>query len=259
MLLEQTIDKLVQMKLYGMAESLKGRLGRPDHADLAPSDLLGLIVDDEWSYREKRKVTTLLRCAQFKDQACIEDIDYRKDRNLKKAQILELGQNAWIEAKQNLIITGPSGAGKSWIAQALGHHACRQGYSVLFCRTSKFYSRLKALRGDGSYIGALKRIARVQVLILDDFGLDLMEEQTIRDLLEVLDDRQGSRSTVITSQLPVSHWHEYLGGGMVADSICDRLISQCQRLELQSKESMRKDPMRSKKTQLTEAAEDVHA
>jgi len=240
MLLEPTIEKLVQMKLYGMAESLKSRLSRSDHADLSHADLFGLVVDDEWTHREKKRMEVLLRMAAFKDAACLEDVDYRQERNLKKAAILELGQNAWIEQKQNLVLIGPTGAGKSYLSQALGNKACRDGYSVLYFRMSKFLMRLKTARLEGSYTLFLKRLSKARVVVLDDFGLDLIEEQAIRDFLEMLDDRQGVGSVILTTQLPVSDWHEYLGGGIIADSICDRLLSSSQRIELNSKESMRK-------------------
>lgn len=233
MLLEQTIDKLMQMKLYGMASSAKERLSRPDHADLSHSELLGLMVDDEWLSRENRRLTTLLKNAKFKEKnACIEDIDYHHSRGLKKPFLLELAQNRWIEAHQNLAITGPSGVGKSYLAQALGHQACQAGYSVVYLRFPKLLIQLVHARADGTYAQFLARFSKAKVLILDDFGIALLEEAERRDLLEIMEDRYGSGSTIITSQLPVSSWHEYLGGGQVGDAICDRLIHNCHRIDL---------------------------
>jgi DNA replication protein DnaC len=240
MLLEQTLDKLTQMKLFGMAEGLRNRMARADHAELPVADIIGLVVDDEWTRREKRKSESLLRTAAFKEAACIEDLNYRSSRNLKRAQVAELTRYAWLTAKQNLVITGATGAGKSYLSQAIGHRACRDGHSVMYFRMSKFVSTVKLARAEGSYMNFLKRLMRTRLLVLDDFGIDLLDEQSIRDLLEILDDRHGVGSTMVTSQLPVAHWHEYLGGGMVADSICDRLLSNSLRIELEAKESMRK-------------------
>lgn len=240
MLLEQTLDKLTQMKLFGMADGLRSRMARQDHSELAVADVIGLVVDDEWTRREKRKAESLLRGAAFKDAASIEDLNYRSNRNLKRAQVNELTRYGWLTAKQNLVITGATGAGKSYLSQAIGHRACRDGHSVMYFRVSKFVSTLQLARAQGSYLTFLKRLMRTKLLVLDDLGIDLLDEQSIRDFLEVLDDRHGTGSTMVTSQLPVSHWHEYLGGGMIADSICDRLLSNSLRIELESKESMRK-------------------
>lgn len=253
MLVEPIIEKLMQMKMHGMAEGLKQRLTHSDHADITHADMVGLLVDDEWTHREKRRIGMLLKLACFKDPACIEDIDYRKDRNLKKTTVLELAKKEWIEAKQNLVFTGPTGAGKSYLAQAIGQKACRDGISTSYFRMSKFLEKLKNARIDGSYQTFLKRLVRTRVLILDDFGVDLIQPQTIRDFLEVLDDRLGVGSVIIATQLPVSHWHEYLTGGVIADSICDRLLSNCQRIELASKESMRRKPSLTKTEDIAQA------
>lgn len=241
MLLQQTAEKLRRMKLYGMAKSLETRADRPDHQDLPISDFLGLLIDDEWSARENRRLTNRLRMAKFKEKgACIEDIDYRATRNIKKAMVLELAKNQWIEKQQNVLITGPSGAGKSYLAQALGHQACRDGYTVMYLRFPKLQIALMHTKGDGSYSEYLGKLAKTRVLLLDDLGLSALSEPEGRDLLEIIEDRYGVSSTIITSQLPVSAWHDFFGGSRIADAICDRLLHNAFRIELTSTDSGRK-------------------
>jgi DNA replication protein DnaC len=241
MLIEQTIEKLVQMKLHAMARSLKERLSRPDHTDLGVSDFVGLVVDDEWLHRQNRKVASRLKQARFKEsQACLESLDYKTPRNLKKALVLELEQNHWLNQQQNIVITGPSGSGKSYLAQALGNHVCRSGYSVSYYRVSMLAVMFIQSRADGSYMRLLKKLSKAQLLILDDFGLGKLSEEQRNDLLEVIEDRYSQRSTLITSQLVPSEWHEYLGGGVIADAICDRLLHNSHRIDLLAPDSLRK-------------------
>lgn len=241
MLLEQTVDKLNQMKLFGMAGSLKDRLAKPDHQDLSPADLFGLIIDDEWMVRSNRKIQSKITGAHFKEKnVCVENIDYRKNRELKKSTVLELAQNRWIEQHQNLAITGPSGVGKSYLAQALGHNACQSGYSVLYLRLPKLQLALLHARADGTYTRFLSRLAKTQCLILDDLGIAAMDDGDKRDLLEIIEDRYSVGSTIITSQLEVESWHEYLGGSILADAILDRLVHNCHRIKLQGP-SVRKE------------------
>lgn len=233
MIIEQTIDKLYQMKLFGMANSVKDRISRPDHRDLSVSDILGLIVDDEWIYRDNKRRVSREAGAKFKDrQATIESIEYHANRGFKKAQILELAQLQWVKKKQNLAITGATGAGKSWIAQALGHKACSEGLRVLFVRQPMFIHAVLTAKATGGLPGLLKRLAKINVLIIDDLGVSLMTDEVRRDLLEVLEDRYSVGSTIITSQLPVDEWHEYLAGGRIADAICDRFTRNAHRLEV---------------------------
>jgi DNA replication protein DnaC len=241
MLLEQTIEKLAQMKLYGMANSLKERVSRPDHGDLSVSDFVGLLVDDEWTNRQNRKLTSRLKQAKFKDgTACIEDVDYKTSRGLKKAQLLELMQNHWLEKQQNIVLTGPSGSGKSYIAQALGNHLCRNGFAVTYLRAPRLVVMLTQAHADGSYLKLMKRISKSRVLIIDDLGIGSLVEPARTDLLEILEDRYGQGSTIITSQMPISAWHEYFGGGIIADGICDRFLHNAHRIELDADESLRK-------------------
>ena len=233
MLLQQTLDKMRIMKMHQMARSLEERLSRPDHQDLSVQELIGLVVDDEFTARENSKLESRLKGAKFKEKAaCMEDIDYKTNRGLKKQTMLELGQLKWIEKKQNVAFTGPSGVGKSYLAQALGHSACRAGYRVIYVRLPKLLTALMQSRADGSYANLLKRFERANVLILDDLGISELRENERRDLLEMIEDRYGVGSTVITSQLALKDWHVYFGGGRAADSLCDRLTHNCHRIEL---------------------------
>jgi DNA replication protein DnaC len=241
MLIEQTLEKLQQMKLHAMAKSTRERLSRSDHQDLNITEILGLIVDDEWMDRENRKTNRLLKGACFKlREATLEAVDFGKDRGVKKAQILELAQLKWISNKQNITFTGPAGVGKSYLAQVLGNQACRKGYSSLFVRVPRLSTELLQARGDGSYGVYLKKLSRVSVLILDDLGVCPLDDLTKRDLLEIVEDRYGVGSTILTSQLPTSDWFEHLGGAQVADAICDRLLHNCLKFNLTG-DSMRKE------------------
>lgn len=241
MLLEQTYDKLISMKLHGMAGSVKQRLERADHQSLSKEEFLGLLVDDEWLYRENRKLTTRLKTAKFKQpQASIENIDYRTPRGLHKTQVLELAQNRWIGAHQSVLITGPSGAGKSYLAQAFGLNACRNGFTVQYLRLPTLLAQFVQARAQGTYDRLLKRLSKLSVIIIDDFGLAALDEPERQDLLEAIEERYGTGATLVTSQLPIGDWHEYLGGGRLADAILDRLVHNAHRIELSSKESMRK-------------------
>ncbi|HEX9875432.1 MAG TPA: IS21-like element helper ATPase IstB [Gammaproteobacteria bacterium] len=242
MLLEQTHDKMIAMKLYGMAHSVTERLERADHQSLSKEEFLGLIVDDEWLYRENRKLTTRLRVAKFKErEAAIENIDYRTPRGLRKNQVLELAQNRWIGAHQSVLITGPSGAGKSYLAQALGLNACRSGFTVQYLRLPTLLAQFVQARAQGTYDRLLKRLVKLALLVIDDFGLAALNEPERQDLLEAIEERYGAGAIIVTSQLPVGDWHEYLGGGRIADAILDRLVHNAHRIELSSKESMRKN------------------
>lgn len=243
MLLEQTLDKLNAMKLFALAKSLQERLERQDHQSLSKAEFVGLLVDDEWLHRENRKLSGRLRVAKFKDRAAaIEAVNYKTARGLRKDQLLELAQNRWITAHQSVLITGLSGSGKSFIAQALGQHACRSGFSAQYLRLPALLNQFVLARAEGTYDRLLKRLAKLSVLIVDDFGMGgSLSDREKQDLLEAIEERYGTGATVVTAQLPVSDWHEYLGGGRVADAILDRLVHNAHRIELRSEESMRKE------------------
>jgi DNA replication protein DnaC len=248
MLVEQTMEKLVAMKLHGMADALRSWLEKPKDRDLAPADLVGLLADAEWTARENNKLTARLRNAKFRQQACMEDIDYAHPRGLTKAVMLDLAACRWVGAHQNVIITGATGLGKSYLACALGHRACREGHSVAYRRTSRLLDELAQARGDGTLFALLRRLAKTEVLVLDDFGLEVLNAPQRRDLLEVLEDRYGASSTIITSQLDPADWHPVIGDETIADAVCDRLVHNAHRLKL-SGESVRKT-----KATLTKAA-----
>jgi DNA replication protein DnaC len=240
MLIEQTMEKLSAMKLSGMLTALKDWLERGAKArDLDPADLVGLLVDTEWIAREGRKLTRRLQEAHFPVRATVEEIDYQHPRGLLKQKMLELISCRWIAERQNLILTGPTGIGKTFLPCALGNKACRDGYRVYYTRAPRLFGDLYRARADGTFPRFLGRLAKVQVLIIDDLGCAPLEASERLDLREVLEDRYSVSSTIITSQLKPKHWHSFIGDETVADAICDRLVHNAHRLEL-SGESMRK-------------------
>ena len=240
MILSQTIDRMTQMKLHGMVKSFETLASHPESTELPLTHAIGMLVDAEWTARENKKMNRLIQNAQFKErEACIEALDYRTPRGLKKTFVLELTQNQWIHHAQNILITGPSGSGKSFFAQALGHHATRHGYSVNYIRAPRLSATLLQARADGSYMNYLKKLAKTKILILDDLGLAPMTDQEKQDLMEIIEDRHKVGCTIITSQLPVNAWHAYLGGSLLAEGILDRLMHQVHRVELRTKESLR--------------------
>lgn len=239
MLVEQTMEKLHAMKLHGMAHALRQWIGAPKEKAIAPADLVGLLVDAEWVHRENRKLQLRLKNAKLRQQACIEDIDYSHARGLAKASVLELAACRWVQQSQNVIVTGPTGVGKSYLACALGQKACREGYAVVYRRVSRLFDELAQARADGTHPNLLRRLAKAQVLILDDFGLEPMTAAHRKELLEVLDDRYKISSTIVTSQLEPKDWHAIIGDETLADAICDRLVHNAHRLKLGG-DSMRK-------------------
>jgi len=233
MLIDQTIEKMRNMKLGKMAESFKDRVSRADHQSLSFTEFVGFLVDDEYQYRQNLKLKNRLRKASFKESAaCLENIDYKMKRDLEKKTILDLAQNNWVKNYQNIILTGPTGAGKSYLAQAIGNHAVREGNGVMYIRCPKLYQHLRVAKADGSYLKKLKIIAKTNIIILDDFGVTPIDEDKRQDLFEIIEDRQGTGSTIVTTQLPIELWHKYLGGGMLGDSICDRLSRNAHKIKL---------------------------
>lgn len=239
MLLEQTLQKLRSLRLNGIAIALEQQLAQPEFHKLSFEERLGLLVDRESLDRNNRRITDLLRKARLRQPACIEDIDYKQPRGLDRSYMATLITCDFIRHHHNLLITGPTGCGKSWLACAIGQQACRQGLSVKYLRVAKLIEELRIAHADGSYVAMLSQLAKSDILILDDFGIDQLSQQDQRDLLEIIEDRHKLKSTLITSQLSIKHWHDYIGEPTIADAIIDRLLNHAHKLELKGS-SMRK-------------------
>jgi DNA replication protein DnaC len=239
MLNHPTLEKLQQLRLSGMHKALTEQQRIAEIDTFGFEERLGLLADRELTERENRRLQTRLRQAKLKHQACFEDIDYRSPRSLDKALMLQLGSCRWLHEGLNLIINGPTGVGKTWLACALAQKACREGYTALYLRLPRLFEELQLAHGDGRFPKLMATFAKIDLIVLDDWGLASLGAEQRRDLLELLDDRHGQRSTLVTSQLPVEHWHEIIGDPTLADAILDRLVHNAYRLNLKG-ESMRK-------------------
>lgn len=240
MLVQSILDTLNRLKLYGMAAALSEQLTQSAASGLAFEDRLGLLVDRESVHRDNRRLTRLLQLAQLKQRdACLEDVDYRARRGLDRAQLASLASCAWIRHAQNLLIHGATGVGKTWLACALAKQACRQGLYALYLRAPRLFDELSVCHADGSFRKRLAAIAKADLVVIDDFAIAPIAARERTDLLELLDDRVGIRSTLITSQLPIEHWHDYIGDPTLADAILDRLLHSAHKIHLNG-ESMRK-------------------
>lgn len=239
MLIHPTVQKLRELQLNGMADALIDQNQTPDVASLSFDDRLGLLVDREETARASRRLKTRLTQARLRLQACVEDIDYRSRRGLSKSVVLSLASCQWIGDHLNLVITGPTGVGKTYLACALAHQACRQGLRALYLRLPRLCHDLEIAKADGSDRTLLAKYARQDLVVLDDWGLTPLSAENRRDLLEILDDRYRVRSTLITSQLPLAKWHQYLDDPTLADAILDRVIHNAHKIELEG-ESLRK-------------------
>lgn len=249
MLVEQTVEKLNALKLRTMAKAFEEQLRDPGFSKLSFEERLGLMVDREWIERENRRVARRLSQAHFRFQARLQEIEYRGRAGLQKSMISELGTGEWIRRHLNLLITGPTGVGKTFLSCALGTRACQLGFRVLFHRTPRLFGELELARCDGSYLRLLARLKRVDLLIIDDWGISTLSEAERRDFLEIVEDRYELGSTVICSQVPVSKWHTVIADPTIADSILDRVIHSAYRIELKG------DSFRKRKKQSQEDEE----
>jgi DNA replication protein DnaC len=239
MLNEQTLSTLNALKLFGMAKSFSDKIAHPTLADLSHQEFVGLLVQDEKTYRDNLRLKRLLQNAKLKQPASLEDIDYKHPRGLNKQTLLELCSQPWIAHHRNVLLTGPTGVGKSYIACALGNFAARQGHSVLYLRAPRLFETLVQSKGDGTHLKTLIRLSKVQLLILDDLFLTPLNDAERKDLLEIIEDRHHKAPTVITSQCPTKDWHHIIGEPTIADAICDRLLHHSYKIELKG-ESIRK-------------------
>jgi len=246
MLIQTTLDTLNRLKLYGMAAAVSEQLTQSAASSLAFEERLGLLVDREALHRDNRRLTRLLQLAQLKHRnACVEDIDYRARRGLDRSQLASLATCDWIRHAHNLLIHGATGAGKTWLACAFAQQACRQGLSVFYLRAPRLFDELSVCHADGSFRKRLAAIAKVNLLVIDDFAIAPIGARERSDLLELLDDRVGVRSTLLTSQLPIENWHDYIGDPTLADAILDRLVHSAHKIHLTGRDSMRKNPAAS--------------
>jgi DNA replication protein DnaC len=227
-----TLDQLHQLGLAGMAKAFAEIEADTAAPQLTHAEWLGLLLDREVTHRRDRRLTARLRYARLRHQATIEDVDYRAPRGLDRVLFKKLAEGSWIDAHDNLILCGPTGIGKSWLAAALGHKACRDNRSVLYQRIPKLFADLALARGDGRYARLPHSLAGVQLLILDDWGLQPLDGGSRHDLLEILEERYGRRSTIVTSQIPVDKWHALIGDPTYADAILDRLVHNAHRIDL---------------------------
>jgi DNA replication protein DnaC len=245
MLMHPILDNLRSLRFFGMLTALEEQMKMPDIEKLSFEERFGLLVDREMIDRLNRRLKTRLSKAKLRQSACLEDIDFRHPRGLDKSIIMQLASGQWIKEANNVLIIGPTGVGKTYLACALAHKACQQDYSALYFRLPRLLQQLDIAKGDGRYGKILKGFAKTNLLVIDDWGLKKFIKDQSHDILEILEDRHHLRSTLITSQVPVDHWHEIVGDPTLADAILDRLVHNAYRINLKG-ESMRK-----KKSNLT--------
>jgi DNA replication protein DnaC len=236
---EETIRQLTEMRLFEFANGFSEYLESADQEDLTFEERLSLMVDREWTDRQERRLKRRLKSGRLREEACVEDINYRHPRGLDKSVMKRLAACKWVKNAENIIFTGKTGVGKTWLACALANKACRLGYTIKYERVPRLLENLYVAHANGTYPKVMNRLAKVDVLLLDDFGLAPLSDTERRDLLEVVEDRQRRKSTILTAQLDIKHWHELIGEPTVADAILDRLVSSAHKIKLTGK-SLRK-------------------
>jgi len=240
-----TLEKMRKMKFFGMHRSFKTSLESEKSEDYTPDEMIAQLIQAEWDDRQNRSIERQITNARFRYKASIEDLHYNTARNIDRNQIMRFAECSFIDKRENILITGSTGVGKSYIASALGYQACAQGYKVMYHNTAKLFGKLKMAKADGSYMREIAKIERQNLLILDDFGIHPFDAQSRTALMEIIEDRHGKTSIIITSQVPVSMWHEVIGEKTVADAILDRIIHQAHRLELKGESLRKKQPNNS--------------
>ena len=240
MLIQATLDGLKVLKLHGMLSALEAQMSSPDVGTLSFEERLGMLVDNEITSRDNRQTSMRLKLAKLTNASSIEEFDTRKTRGVERAEIVSLATSDWLRRKQNVIVQGPTGVGKSFLASALAHKACRDGFSVYFERSSRLFQELSIARADGRYRKLLSTIAGKDLLVIDDFGLFPLTEEQQQDLMELVEDRYARKSILITAQLPVDHWHGVIGEPTTSDAILDRIVHNAHKINLKG-ESIRKE------------------
>ena len=236
---EAILQKMKQMKLHGMAGAFKTSLEDGGKVLMTADEMISFLVESEWDDRNNRRIERRIRSARFRYKANVEQIDFKIDRNLDRNLMNRFAECSYIEKNENILITGSTGIGKSYIASALGNQACMLGYKVLYASTSKLFAMLKMAKADGSYIKETARIEKTDLLILDDFGMQPLDGHNRSALIEIIEDRHGKRSTIITAQLPVGQWHDVIGEKTIADAVLDRIVHNAHRIEMAG-ESLRR-------------------
>jgi DNA replication protein DnaC len=240
---ETILQKMKQMKLHGMAAAFKTSLEDGRKVNLTADEMISFLIESEWDDRNNRRIERRIRTARFRYKANIEQIDFTIDRNLEKNLMNRFAECTFIEKNENILITGSTGIGKSYIASALGNQACMLGYKVLYTSTSKLFSMLKMARADGSYIKETARIEKMDLLILDDFGMQPLDAHNRSALIEIIEDRHGKRSTIIAAQLPVAQWHDVIGEKTIADAVLDRIVHNAYRIEMIGESLRKRQPL----------------
>ena len=235
----QTVEKLRQMRLTAMAEAHHQNIKNNSFAELTADEYISLLADHEWENRQQKKIARLMAQANFKQKASLADVSFAQARNLDKNMFNRLATMDFVKKAENIIITGPSGVGKSYLAQALGHQACLLSSKVLYSNAARYFTKLKLAKVDGTYLKEIQKMQKADILILDDFGLQALDNHAREALMDIIEERHNYKSTIVSSQIPVSAWYDIIGEGTIADAILDRLVNSSHRIDLKG-ESLRK-------------------